>query len=146
MALDVEELADQLGLGEKFYVVGYSMGGQIIWSCLKYIPHRLVGATLIVPVINYWWFGLPAHVSTEGTHIPWDKRALRVAHYMPWLTYWWNTQKIFPFISLILQSPGILSEQDKEILAKFPRKESMVCSAFQATFYFISLSHCVLME
>lgn len=40
MALDVEELADQLGLGSKFYVIGFSMGGQVIWSCLKYIPHR----------------------------------------------------------------------------------------------------------
>ena len=40
MALDIEELADQLGLGSKFYVIGFSMGGQVIWSCLKYIPHR----------------------------------------------------------------------------------------------------------
>jgi len=38
--LDIEELADQLGLGSKFYVVGLSMGGQVIWNCLKYIPHR----------------------------------------------------------------------------------------------------------
>ena len=38
--LDIEELADQLGLGSKFYVIGFSMGGQVIWSCLKYIPHR----------------------------------------------------------------------------------------------------------
>lgn len=40
VSLDIEELADQLGLGLKFYVIGYSMGGQLIWSCLKYIPHR----------------------------------------------------------------------------------------------------------
>lgn len=40
MAMDIEELADHLGLGPKFYVVGFSMGGQSIWSCLKYIPHR----------------------------------------------------------------------------------------------------------
>lgn len=40
LALDIEELADQLGLGSKFYVIGYSMGGQVIWSCLKYIPNR----------------------------------------------------------------------------------------------------------
>lgn len=40
MALDIEELADQLRLGSKFYVIGISMGGQVIWSCLKYIPHR----------------------------------------------------------------------------------------------------------
>lgn len=39
-ALDIEELADQLGVGSKFYVIGYSMGGYPIWGCLKYIPHR----------------------------------------------------------------------------------------------------------
>lgn len=40
IALDIEELADQLGLGSRFYVIGFSMGGQIVWGCLKYIPHR----------------------------------------------------------------------------------------------------------
>ncbi|KAJ8754740.1 hypothetical protein K2173_012129 [Erythroxylum novogranatense] len=39
IALDVEELADHLGLGPKFYVIGYSMGGEFTWTCLKYIPH-----------------------------------------------------------------------------------------------------------
>lgn len=40
IALDIEELADKLGLGSRFYLLGFSMGGQIGWSCLKYIPHR----------------------------------------------------------------------------------------------------------
>ncbi|GAB4856447.1 hypothetical protein Ancab_014362 [Ancistrocladus abbreviatus] len=40
IALDIEELADQLGFGPKFYVIGFSMGGQVVWGCLKYIPHR----------------------------------------------------------------------------------------------------------
>uniref|UniRef100_A0A0A9D3C4 AB hydrolase-1 domain-containing protein n=1 Tax=Arundo donax TaxID=35708 RepID=A0A0A9D3C4_ARUDO len=39
-ALDIEELADQLELGQKFYVLGVSMGGYSIWGCLQYIPHR----------------------------------------------------------------------------------------------------------
>lgn len=39
-ALDIEELADQLELGSRFHVIGYSMGGEIVWTCLKYIPHR----------------------------------------------------------------------------------------------------------
>lgn len=46
LALDVEELADQLGLGSKFYVIGYSMGGELTWSCLEYIPHRYCLAKL----------------------------------------------------------------------------------------------------
>lgn len=40
LVLDIEELADQLELGSKFYVIGASMGGQPVWGCLKYIPHR----------------------------------------------------------------------------------------------------------
>lgn len=40
LALDIEELADQLELGSKFYVAGFSMGGQVVWGCLNYIPHR----------------------------------------------------------------------------------------------------------
>ncbi|KAM0005450.1 putative alpha/beta hydrolase-1 [Helianthus debilis subsp. tardiflorus] len=63
LALDTEELADQLELGSKFYVVGFSMGGQVIWSYLKYIPHRLAGAALIAPVVNYWWPKLPSNLS-----------------------------------------------------------------------------------
>lgn len=46
LAFDIEELVDKLGLGSKIYIVGYSMGGQIVWSCLKYIPHRYVSFTL----------------------------------------------------------------------------------------------------
>ncbi|GKB32546.1 alpha/beta hydrolase fold protein, partial [Tanacetum coccineum] len=36
MAFDIEELADELNLGPKFYIIGDSMGGMIVWSCLKY--------------------------------------------------------------------------------------------------------------
>jgi pimeloyl-ACP methyl ester carboxylesterase len=40
IALDIEQLADARELGPKFYLTGFSMGGEIMWSCLKYIPHR----------------------------------------------------------------------------------------------------------
>lgn len=116
---DVEELADQLGLGSKFYVIGYSMGGQLVWGCLKYIPHRLAGATLIAPVINYWWPGFPKNLSKESYHeqLLQDQWAVRVAHYAPWLTYWWNTQKWFPKSSVI-SGKAKLSNQDIELLTK----------------------------
>ncbi|XP_068662340.1 uncharacterized protein [Aristolochia californica] len=122
-AIDIEELADQLGMGSKFYVIGFSMGGQVVWSCLKYIPHRLAGAALIAPVINYWWPGLPANVSQEGfdKQLEPDKWAVRVAHYAPWLNYWWNTQKWFPSSSVVAHSPRIFSAKDKELL---PRMEA----------------------
>ncbi|XP_022958610.1 uncharacterized protein LOC111459783 isoform X1 [Cucurbita moschata] len=118
LALDVEELGDQLGLGPKFYVIGLSMGGQAVWGCLKYIPHRLAGASLLAPAINYWWPSFPANLSKEGlsSQLPQDQWALRVAHHLPWLTYWWNTQKFFPQVSILAGRPEILSSQDIEII------------------------------
>lgn len=41
-AFDIQELADQLHLGPKFYAIGVSIGSYPIWACLKYIPHRHV--------------------------------------------------------------------------------------------------------
>ncbi|KAI5395932.1 hypothetical protein KIW84_062214 [Lathyrus oleraceus] len=120
IALDVEELADQLGLGSKFYVVGVSMGGQVVWNCLKHIPHRLAGAALLAPVINFWWPDLPANLTSEAysQYKLRDQWAIRVAHYTPWLTYWWNTQKWFPSCSALSRSPDIFSKQDKELITK----------------------------
>ncbi|KAI3879781.1 hypothetical protein MKX03_000400 [Papaver bracteatum] len=122
IALDVEELADQLSLGNKFYVLGFSMGGQATWGCLKYIPHRLAGATLVSPVINYWWPGFPANSSKEAYQKQFlqDQWTLLVAHYAPFLTYWWNTQKLFPASSVASKPPGIFSAQDLELLPKIP--------------------------
>ncbi|XP_065856939.1 uncharacterized protein [Euphorbia lathyris] len=113
---DVEELADQLELGSKFYIIGYSMGGGFAWSCLKYIPHRLAGVTLLAPVINYWWSGFPANLSTVvlSQMMARDRWAYRVWYYTPWLSYWWNTQKWFPIFSIIANTP-VLSKQDREI-------------------------------
>ncbi|KAM6584238.1 hypothetical protein CsatB_011240 [Cannabis sativa] len=120
LALDVENLADQLGLGSKFYVMGFSMGGQAIWGCLKYIPNRLAGAGLIAPVVNYWWPSFPTNISTEAYYLqlPEDQWALRVAHYLPWLTYWWNTQKWFPSLSVKDEKLEIFSPQDLQLIMK----------------------------
>ncbi|XP_062091793.1 uncharacterized protein LOC133797770 [Humulus lupulus] len=117
LALDIEELADNLGLGSKFYVLGNSMGGQAVWGCLKYIPHRLGGAGLMAPVINYRWPSLPAELSRECYYRQpkGDQWALRVAYYMPWLTYWWNTQTWLPFSTVISKSPINFSAQDLKI-------------------------------
>lgn len=120
LAFDTEELADNLGLGSKFYVIGFSMGGQIVWTCLKYIPHRLAGAVLLAPAVNYWWSGIPSNISKEAYYqqLPQDQWAFRVAHYTPWLHYWWNTQKLFPFSSVIGYSTSVYSNKDRELVAK----------------------------
>ncbi|XXG65011.1 hypothetical protein AAC387_Pa05g2819 [Persea americana] len=38
-ALDIQELADQLEIGPRFYVIGISMEAYAAWRCLKHIPH-----------------------------------------------------------------------------------------------------------
>ncbi|XP_021617317.2 uncharacterized protein LOC110618488 [Manihot esculenta] len=119
LASDIEELADHLGLGLKFFVIGSSMGGQVVWGCLKYIPHRLAGATLIAPVVNYWWPRFPANLSKEAYYLqlPQDQWTLRVAHYTPCLTYWWNTQKLFPASAVVARKPEVFSRQDLELFS-----------------------------
>lgn len=123
LALDVEALGDQLGLGPKFYVIGLSMGGEAVWGCLKYIPHRLAGASLLAPVINYWWPSFPANLSKEGfsSQLPQDQWTQSVAHHLPWLTYWWNTQKLFPALSILAGRHEIFSSQDFEIIRSFEK-------------------------
>ncbi|KAJ1435945.1 Alpha/Beta hydrolase fold [Sesbania bispinosa] len=141
LALDVEELADKLGLGSKFYVIGFSMGGQAVWGCLKFIPHSInisyyegvltsslslktCWETLLTPVVNYWWGGLPSNLSKEAYNKQpaQDQWTLRVVHYMPWLTYWWLTQKWFPSSSVVQHNPAILSHQDLLVISKSGRK------------------------
>ena len=36
-------IADTLGMGDKFWVLGYSGGGPHAWAALHYIPNRLAG-------------------------------------------------------------------------------------------------------
>jgi len=121
VALDIEQLADAMELGDRFYLAGFSMGGEIMWSCLKYIPHRLSGVAILGPVGNFWWSGLPANVSLEAwnVQVAQDKWAVGVAHHAPWLTYWWNTQKLFPASSVIAFNPAIMSRADMALIPSF---------------------------
>ncbi|WOL15508.1 hypothetical protein Cni_G24289 [Canna indica] len=123
-AEDVEQLADQLQLGDKFYVIGFSMGGQITWTCLRYIPHRLAGAAILAPVANFWWHGFPPNVSDTAFNIQLtqDRWAVRVAHYAPWLTYWWNTQKWFPSSGVASNNLLVLSPHDWNVIKQISTK------------------------
>lgn len=121
IATDIEEMADNLQLGSKFYVIGFSMGGNAVWSVLKHIPHRLAGAALLGPVTNYWWSGFPANVTEEAWNVqlPADKWAVWIAHHFPWLTHWWNTQKYFPSSSVITKDVRIFPPGDLRVLGKW---------------------------
>ncbi|CAM8889393.1 unnamed protein product [Rhodiola kirilowii] len=117
-AYDIQEIADILQLGPKFYLMGMSMGAYPVYSCLKYIPHRLAGASLVVPLVNYWWSGIPRNISDAGfkKHINQNKWTFRVAHYTPRLLYLWMTQKLFPTLSL-----GNLCERDLKMFEKLSK-------------------------
>ena len=52
-AFDVQELADKLQIGSKFYVIGISMGAYPVYSCLKYIPHRHVAQFVYILQPSY---------------------------------------------------------------------------------------------
>ena len=137
IALDIEELADNLQLGPKFHLIGFSMGGEIMWSCLKYIPHRLSGVAVLGPVGNYWWSGLPSNVSWDAWYqqLPRDQWAVWVSHHLPWLTYWWNTQKLFPASSVIAYNPALLSEEDAKLMEKFGMRTYMPMIRQQGEYY-----------
>lgn len=122
-AQDIEEIADILELGEKFFVVGFSLGGELVWGCLKYIPHRLSGAALVAPASNYWWPSFPSNLSDHAIsqQLKPDQWAYRVAHYAPWLTYWWNTQKWFPYSSIFAQRIEIMSPNDLKVLSNYTK-------------------------
>ncbi|CAN6692134.1 unnamed protein product [Malus baccata var. baccata] len=126
-AFDIQELADKLLIGSKFYVIGISMGAYPVWSCLKYIPHRLSGASLVVPFVNYWWPRFPADLSREslGKLQLSDQWTFRVAHYTPWLFHWWMTQKWFPSLSILAGNNAIFCPKDLEMLQKLSETPSL---------------------
>ncbi|XP_038894681.1 uncharacterized protein LOC120083152 [Benincasa hispida] len=115
-AFDIQELADKLHLGTKFYVIGCSMGACGIWSCLKFIPHRLLGASLVVPFGNFWWPSVPSALSLRAFRkLPRSyQQTFQIAHYTPWLYHWWKTQKWSPTLGV----DGMFCDSDAEILKR----------------------------
>ncbi|KAJ4764816.1 Alpha/beta-Hydrolases superfamily protein [Rhynchospora pubera] len=138
VATDTEELADNLNLGPKFYVLGVSMGGAFTWSVVKHMPHRLAGAILLCPAVNFWWPGFPSNVTMQTWNqlLPQEKWAFRVARYFPSLVYWWNTQKLFPRSAIISGDMRIYSLEDKEILPDLiARSAEFMHAAYQQGVY-----------
>eukprot|EP00262_Sarcandra_glabra_P019487 TRINITY_DN735_c0_g1_i1.p1 TRINITY_DN735_c0_g1~~TRINITY_DN735_c0_g1_i1.p1 ORF type:complete len:344 (-),score=43.40 TRINITY_DN735_c0_g1_i1:204-1235(-) len=119
-ALDVEELADALELGPKFYFMGFSLGNYAVWASLKYMPHRLAGAVLMAPVINYYWPGFPKNLSAEAYYKQHtgDKWAMRVAYYAPWLLNWWIKQPWLPASTALKGTTFMPNRLDAKIYKK----------------------------
>lgn len=121
-AQDVEDLADGLSFGPTFFVIATSIGGYTGWGLIRYIPERLAGIAFSAPVTNFWWPGYPPSELKEAwnTQLLGDKLALRVAHYVPALTYWYMTQKYFPTSSTAPQTGmGAFNQADRNIWENF---------------------------
>ncbi|KAK9733445.1 hypothetical protein RND81_04G067900 [Saponaria officinalis] len=72
-ALDVHYLANDLGVYDKFWVLGYSTAAMHAWATLKYIPNRIAGAAFVAPMVNPYD---PAMTKEESSKIweRWDSR------------------------------------------------------------------------
>ncbi|CAK9145415.1 unnamed protein product [Ilex paraguariensis] len=119
-ASDIEELADQLQLGSKFYVIGVSVGCYPSWSCLKRIPERLAGVALVVPFVNYKWPSLPQRLIKDDYRKNLALSMLWFACHTPGLLRWWLTQKLFPSSSVLDRNPTFFSNRDMEVLQNTP--------------------------
>ncbi|ONK56419.1 uncharacterized protein A4U43_C10F8420 [Asparagus officinalis] len=116
-ALDIQELADALKLGSRFYLIGISLGGHAVWGSIKYIPGRLAGAALLAPVVNYRWPGFPKNLITEAynkQHLG-DQWALRIAYYAPWLFNWWMNQSWLPTSTVISGKVHLPNRWDSQV-------------------------------
>ncbi|XAR59666.1 hypothetical protein NMG60_11015585 [Bertholletia excelsa] len=138
-ASDIQELADQLELGSRFYVIGVSLGAYPAWSCLKRMPDRLAGVALVVPMINYSWPSLPRDLIKDDYRKNLSKWTLGVARYMPGLLHWWLTQKMFPSSSVLDRNPKFFSNKDLEVLRRTPGYQLLSQTKLQQEGVFDSL-------
>uniref|UniRef100_A0A7N0SXU7 AB hydrolase-1 domain-containing protein n=1 Tax=Kalanchoe fedtschenkoi TaxID=63787 RepID=A0A7N0SXU7_KALFE len=93
---DIQELADKLDIGPKFYLIGISIGSYTTWGCLRYLPHRLAGVALVVPLTNFWWPSFPPKLAADAfcKSSAKSQRRLQIAHHLPSLLHWWMNQKM----------------------------------------------------
>lgn len=89
--------------------------------------YRLSGAALVVPFVHYWWPRFPSNLASEAFKrlLVQDQWTFRIAHYAPWLFYWWMTQKWFPSLSITAGKTEILSEEDLEILKRWSETQTV---------------------
>lgn len=93
----------------------------------------------MVPSVNYWWPSFPSTLADEGfkRRPVQDQWTLRVAHYAPWLLYWYMTQKWFPSLSFLQRNfVDIFCPKDMEIL-KNRRQNRNIGQVFAISLYFL---------
>ncbi|KAK1283112.1 hypothetical protein QJS10_CPB21g01206 [Acorus calamus] len=68
-AFDMLNVADAVGLKDKFWVLGYSGGGMHAWAAIRYIPDRLAGAIMLAPMGNPY----ESSMTKEEIYKTWEK-------------------------------------------------------------------------
>nr|XP_016452632.1 PREDICTED: uncharacterized protein LOC107777160 [Nicotiana tabacum] len=119
-ASDIEELADQLQLGSKYYVIGVSLGCYPTWSCIKRIPQKLAGVALVVPFVNYKWRSLPDDLTKDDYRKQLCLFMICLTRYTPGLLHWWLTQKLFPSATALEGNPTFFCDKDLDVLKNTP--------------------------
>lgn len=75
-ASDIDELADLMQLGSKYYVIGVSLGCYAVWSCLKRTPQRQISFPYL-----YMFVCLSVFFLSYYHHISlWELQASRSCH------------------------------------------------------------------
>ncbi|XP_009624396.1 uncharacterized protein [Nicotiana tomentosiformis] len=119
-ASDIEELADLLQLGSRFYIIGVSLGCYPAWSCIKHIPARLAGVALVVPFVNYKWRTLPKDLTKDDYRKQLCRWVIWITRYARGLLHWWLTQKLFPSASVLDGNPQFFCDKDLDALKNTP--------------------------
>ncbi|CAI5466110.1 unnamed protein product [Closterium sp. Yama58-4] len=97
---DLEELADLLALGRKFYLLGYSAGGAYCWAAAHYIPHRILGIAMWAPFSSFYWQGISDQdrEAMFAGMTPHSRRSLRLGRFAPlWLIRVFIRNFVVPF-------------------------------------------------
>lgn len=68
-AMDVQHLANALGLKDKFWVFGYSTAAMHAWATIKYISNRVAGAAFVAPMVNPY----DSSMTKEETIKTWER-------------------------------------------------------------------------
>lgn len=87
-AHDMLDLANALGVSDKFWVLGYSNGGMHAWAAVRYIPDQLAGVAMFAPMTNPY----DSRMTKEEKNKVWEK---------------WTAKKKFMFI-LAKRFPSLL--------------------------------------
>eukprot|EP00249_Psilotum_nudum_P011405 c23153_g1_i1 orf=192-1130(+) len=88
---DIATVIKALNLGEKVWLLGFSMGGAFCWAAARYIPDRIAGIALWSPVGSYFWKGISKEerAAMLATYSATDRSLCSIANRLPFFVFRW---------------------------------------------------------